>query len=63
MDMHFLGNIKQLCEVCKVKRYKEEVLKYLYKEKILMPLHFFDSAVQSLYNLPCWNVLYVHESI
>jgi len=53
MDMHFLGNIKQLCEVCKVKRYKEEVLKYLYKEKILMifyeptqNLHLKDIEVQ-----------------
>ena len=33
MDMHFLGDVKQVCEVCHGKRYKEEVLKYLYKKK------------------------------
>lgn len=33
MDMHFLGDVKQVCEVCHGKRYKEEVLNYLYKNK------------------------------
>lgn len=33
MDMHFLGDVKQVCEICQGKRYKEEVLKYLYKGK------------------------------
>lgn len=33
MDMHFLGDVKQVCEICHGRRYKEEVLKYLYKGK------------------------------
>ncbi|MCI8575334.1 MAG: ATP-binding cassette domain-containing protein, partial [Bacilli bacterium] len=33
MDMHFLGDVKQVCEACHGKRYKEDVLKYFYKEK------------------------------
>lgn len=33
MDMHFLGDVTQVCDVCHGKRYKEEVLKYLYKGK------------------------------
>ena len=33
MDMHFLGDVKQVCEICHGKRYKEEVLKYTYKGK------------------------------
>ena len=33
MDMHFLGDVKQVCEICHGKRYKEDVLKYLYKGK------------------------------
>ena len=33
MDMHFLGDVKQVCEVCRGKRYKEQVLKYTYKNK------------------------------
>lgn len=33
MDMHFLGDVKQVCEICHGKRYKEQVLKYLYKGK------------------------------
>ncbi len=30
MDMHFLGEIKNVCEECGGKRYKEEVLQYKY---------------------------------
>lgn len=33
MDMHFLGDVKQVCEICHGKRYKEDVLKYLYRRK------------------------------
>lgn len=33
MDMHFLGDVKQVCEICHGKRYKKEVLNYLYKNK------------------------------
>lgn len=33
MDMHFLGDVKQVCEICHGKRYKEDVLEYLYKGK------------------------------
>lgn len=33
MDMHFLGDVKQECEACHGKRYKEEILKYRYKGK------------------------------
>lgn len=33
IDMHFLGDVKQICEVCKGKRYKRKVLDYRYKEK------------------------------
>lgn len=52
MDMHFLGDVKQVCEICHGKRYKEEVLNYLYKTKnindvlemtILEALDFFDN--------------------
>ncbi len=31
MDMHFLGEIKNVCEECNGRRYKEEVLQYKYK--------------------------------
>lgn len=52
MDMHFLGDVKQICEICHGKRYKEDVLKYLYKGKnindvlemtIDEALNFFDN--------------------
>lgn len=52
MDMHFLGDVKQICEVCHGKRYKDSVLKYTYKGKninnvlemtILEALEFFDN--------------------
>ncbi len=33
MDMHFLGNIHTICPKCKGKRYKNEVLRYLYQGK------------------------------
>ncbi|WP_304819375.1 ATP-binding cassette domain-containing protein, partial [uncultured Clostridium sp.] len=33
MDMHFLDDVKQVCEICYGKRYKQEVLNYLYKGK------------------------------
>lgn len=33
MDMHFLGDATQICEICHGKRYKAEVLKYKYKGK------------------------------
>lgn len=33
IDMHFLGDVKQVCETCHGKRYKEEILKYLYHGK------------------------------
>lgn len=33
MDMHFLGDVKQVCEICHGNRYKEDVLKYLYNGK------------------------------
>lgn len=33
MDMHFLGDVKQVCEICHGKRYKEETLNYFYKGK------------------------------
>ncbi len=52
MDMHFLGDVKQVCEICHGKRYKEKVLNYLYKEKninevlemtVLEALEFFEN--------------------
>lgn len=52
MDMHFLGDVTQVCDVCHGKRYKEEVLKYLYKGKNIFDvlemtveeaLNFFDN--------------------
>lgn len=33
MDMHFLGDVKQICEICNGKRYKQEVLEYKIKQK------------------------------
>lgn len=33
MDMHFLGDIKQLCDECKGKRYKKEILEYKVRNK------------------------------
>ncbi len=33
MDMHFLGDVKQECEICHGKRYKKEVLEYKFKDK------------------------------
>ena len=52
MDMHFLGDVKQTCEICHGKRYKDEVLKYTYKGKnindvlemtVEEALNFFDN--------------------
>lgn len=52
IDMHFLGDVKQVCDICHGKRYKEEVLNYLYKRKnindilemtVLDALYFFDN--------------------
>ena len=52
MDMHFLGDVKQVCETCHGKRYKEDVLNYTYKEKnindvlemtVEEALNFFDN--------------------
>ena len=33
MDMHFLGDVKQECEICHGKRYKKEVLEYKLNNK------------------------------
>lgn len=33
MDMHFLGDATQICEICHGKRYKSEVLNYKYRDK------------------------------
>ena len=52
MDMHFLGDVKQICNVCHGKKYKENVLHYLYKNKTINDvlemtveeaLNFFDN--------------------
>jgi len=51
MDMHFLGDVTQICEECHGKRYTKEVLDYKYKNKNIdevlnltvgEALHFFD---------------------
>ncbi len=36
MDMNFLGDVKILCEVCHGTRYKEKVLRYVYKGKTIV---------------------------
>lgn len=36
MDMNFLGDVKIKCEVCHGSRYKEKVLRYLYKGKSIV---------------------------
>lgn len=33
IDMHFLGDVRELCPVCKGRRYVADVLQYRYKEK------------------------------
>ncbi|MDO8524594.1 MAG: excinuclease ABC subunit UvrA [bacterium] len=33
IDMHFMGDVKAECETCQGKKYKKEVLSYIYKEK------------------------------
>ena len=52
LDMHFLGDVKQTCDVCHGKRYKNEILQYLYKDKNINDvlemtvgeaLYFFDN--------------------
>jgi len=35
MDMNFLGDVKIRCESCNGNRYKEKVMRYKYKEKII----------------------------
>ena len=35
-DMSFMEDVTSICETCHGTRYKEEVLRYLYKEKILL---------------------------
>ncbi len=54
MDMHFLGDIKQLCPECKGKRYNSEVLTYKYKGKSISDvlnltieeaLTYFDNSI------------------
>jgi len=35
MDMHFLGDIQEVCPVCKGKRYRDSVLEYKYKDKTI----------------------------
>ncbi len=33
IDMHFMGDVKTVCETCHGKKYKKEILKYKYKDK------------------------------
>lgn len=33
MDMHFMGDVKVVCETCKGKKYQKEILEYLYNGK------------------------------
>lgn len=48
MNMHFLGDIQQECSKCKGKRYKDEVLKYLYKRKNISEI--LDLTVNEAYD-------------
>ena len=44
IDMHFLGDVKQTCDICHGKRYKDEVLQYRYKGK-----NIYDVLEMSVY--------------
>ncbi len=33
IDMHFMGDVKTLCETCQGKKYQKEILEYSYKDK------------------------------
>lgn len=33
IDMHFMGDVKVVCETCQGKKYQKEILKYTYKSK------------------------------
>lgn len=33
IDMHFMGDVKTLCETCQGKKYQKEILEYKYKDK------------------------------
>lgn len=35
INMHFLGDVRKICDECKGKRYKEEILQYKYKGKTI----------------------------
>lgn len=48
MDMHFLGDVKQVCDTCHGKRYKEEILNYLYKSKNINDV--LEMTIQEAFN-------------
>jgi len=48
MDMHFLGNIHNICPKCKGRRYKSEVLKYIYQGKNISEI--LNMTVNEAYN-------------
>jgi len=48
MDMHFLGDVHQMCDECKGKRYNPETLKYKYKEKSIADI--LDMTINEVQN-------------
>ena len=48
MDMHFLGDVHQLCEECKGKRYNHDTLTYKYKGKSIADI--LDMTINEVQN-------------
>lgn len=49
MDMHFLGDIKQICEVCNGRRFSEKTLRYRYRDHTIADI--LDLTVEQIQDI------------